>query len=299
MNSALSPPLVSAVLLSYNRRTELDEGLRHLRQLEFSGLEVVVVDNASTDGTADWVRGHHPWVRLLEMPANLGVAAYNRGFEAARGEFVLILDDDSIPARGALERMVEVFRAHPEAGVVAFDVRSYRYYHEVAALLPEADREATPDYPMGFNGAGAGVRRELLLRVGGYPEEFFLYWNELDLSLRILQAGYRIVQYPGIVAFHKFAPTNRDSTRGPYYYCRNLFWIYWKYFPWRTLLAATARLVYQCLYSCLEQRTTVYLRAMGSAFGRAAAVGRKRMPLRADITGRVRIAWKLAFIQYR
>jgi GT2 family glycosyltransferase len=194
---------------------------------------------------------------------------------------------------------VEIFRARDDVGVVAFDVRSYHCYSEVAALPPSLDRDATPEYPMGFNGAGAGVRRRLLLDAGGYPEEFFLYWNELDLALRILQAGYRIAQYPGVVAFHKLSPGNRASTRGPFYYSRNLFWIYWKYFPLGMLLPATARLVYQCLYSCLEQKTTVYLQALWAAFSGAGMIARKRCVLREEITRQVRIAWKLAFIQYR
>ena len=102
-------PLVSAVFLAYNRRDALRESVR--RMTEDSGyprdrLEVVVVDNASTDGTAAMVQAELPDVKLVRSAANIGAPAWNEGFAAAQGEYVLILDDDAYVDPGGLELAV-------------------------------------------------------------------------------------------------------------------------------------------------------------------------------------------------
>ncbi|ABZ83338.1 glycosyl transferase, family 2 [Heliomicrobium modesticaldum Ice1] len=117
--------LVSVVILNWNRRNDLKEGLTRLREQPYRPLEIIVVDNGSTDDSVAMVRAEFPEVRLIETGKNLGVEGYNAGFRQARGEYVLILDDDSFPAYDAITRMVSRFQADPRLGVVAFDVRSY------------------------------------------------------------------------------------------------------------------------------------------------------------------------------
>jgi len=291
--------LVSVVLLCWNRRAEVAEVLSHLRRLDYAPYEVIVVDNASDDGMAEMVARDFPEVRLLRMPDNLGIAGYNAGFAAAQGEYLVVLDDDSFPAVDAVGRMVEAFESDEALGVVAFDVRNAATHGKPSASATQASTREPPRYQMSFNGAGFGIRRELFQRIGWYPGEFFLYWNEQDTAFRVLAAGYRIETFPGIVAYHKFSPRNRASERAPFYYTRNAFWMVWKNYPLDLALITSWRLLFRCLFHGFEQGTTVYLRALWSAFAQVKALRGKRRPVSREIVRGARVTFELAFTQYR
>ena len=150
---------------------------------------------------------------------------------------------------------------------------------------------------MGFNGAGAGFRKDLFNMIGGYPEEVFLYWNEMDLAIRVLEEGYSIVEFPDIISYHKFAPTNRTSTRGPFYYTRNLYWIIWKYFPFNKMVIKTITLIFNSIFHSFEQNTTIYIKATLSAFVNINRIKRKKVKV--SILNKLRISTKLAFIIFK
>jgi hypothetical protein len=296
-------------MVCYNRRDDVREGLSRLAAQSYKEIEVIAVDNASTDGTRDMIREKFPTVRVIEIPVNAGVAAYNAGFRAARGKYVLILDDDSFPAKDAVGRMVEKFEQDQLLGVVAFDVRDVS---TIGATM-EGDNggdmppginsdcagcEKSTDYIMSFHGAGAGVRRNVIEQVGGYPEEFFLYFNETDMALRIWDAGYTIKSFPEVVAYHKSSRANRTSERAPFYYTRNLLWLIWKNYPASMAASATFKILYYVFYFTFDQRTTVYLRALVNAVLNADTALVRRKPVGRDTAGRMRIHLKSAFTMY-
>ncbi|MBB6692198.1 glycosyltransferase family 2 protein [Cohnella xylanilytica] len=297
-------PLVSIVMLCWNRLEDVRESLTRIRLIEYPELEVIVVDNGSTDGTPEMIEREFPEVRLLRMTENIGIAAYNRGFERARGEYLVIIDDDSFPAPKAIGRMVRKFERDPDLGVVAFDVRNFYHYDEVAQVEePESsakDSSATAaHYYMSFNGAGVGIRTNLFRRVGFYPEEFFLYNNEMDSAFRIWDAGYRIEFHSDVVAYHKYSPVNRTSWRAPYYYVRNAFWLVWKNYPAPMALRLTRSLLFKCVHASLEQRTWIYLKAMRDAFRQANLIQGKRKPVREEIALNLRVPYDVFFTFYR
>jgi len=301
----MTPPLVSIVSICWNRKDVICESLLRIREVDYPNLEIIVVDNASTDGTATMIESVFPEVRLLHMQENSGIAAYNVGFKAAQGEYIVILDDDSFPHRNSLKRMVEKFNNDASLGVAAFDVRNFYNYDEVKNDPIDETGEnretvaAAKDYLLAFNGAGAGVRREALELAGFYPEEFFLYWNEQDTAFRILDKGYGIQFFSDVVAYHKFSPVNRSSRRAPFYYTRNAFWLIWKNYPLGASLISTLRFIHYCLYSTMEQSTFVYLQAMLAAFINVRKLQGKRKPVKPDIARRLRIPLNLAFTFYR
>ncbi|WP_328597362.1 glycosyltransferase family 2 protein [Heliobacterium mobile] len=326
--------IVSVVILNWNRRNDLREGLIRLREQSYQPLEIIVVDNGSTDDSVEMVKRDFPEVHVIETGENLGVEAYNRGFLHATGEYIVILDDDSFPAVDAIGKMVEQFRRDPQLGVVAFDVRSYGQFEEwqrkrhediskttqakiskslqEKLSVPECDMSnkeklstsASDDtepveYYMSFNGAGAGIRRELLNRVGGYPGEFFLYMNETDLAFRIWNAGYKIKFFPDIVAYHKASPTNRQSWRAPLYYTRNLFWLVWKHQPAPYVFTLTFQLLYYCFYFAMEQKASVYLKAAWAAFRQMGMILELRKPVQDHVARNMRVPYRVNFTFYR
>ncbi|MDR0310540.1 MAG: glycosyltransferase family 2 protein [Acidobacteriota bacterium] len=301
----MTPPLVSIVSICWNRKADIRESLFRIREIDYPNLEIIVVDNASTDGTFEMIGADFPEVRLLRMPENQGIAAYNAGFKAARGEYAVILDDDSFPHRDSLKRMVSKFENDASLGVVAFDVRNFYNYDDVKNETideNEAGMEtaaAAKYYLLAFNGAGAGVRLDVLRQAGFYPEEFFLYWNEQDTAFRILNMGYGIRFFSDVVAYHKFSPVNRNSRRAPFFYTRNAFWLIWKNYPSGMALDLTLRFMHACFYSSMEQKTLVYLQAMLAAFAHMGKLRGKRKPVSPDIARGLRIPFNLAFTYYR
>lgn len=298
----MDKPLVSIVILCWNRKADVRESLQRIRGQVYPNVEVIVVDNASTDGTQDMIEAEFSEVNLIRMFKNIGIEAYNIGFENARGEYILILDDDSFPKEDAIEKMVQKFQADDQLGVVAFDVRNYFHYDDVNKMeeQPEPDTKAeAKDYTLAFNGAGAGVRKDIFKKVGYYPEEFFLYWNEQDTALRILDAGYSIRFFSDVISYHKYSPKNRASWRAPYYYTRNMFWLIWKNYPMDMALKLTLKSIYDCLYYSLEQRTTIYVKALYAALIGISNLKGKRKAVDREIAGNLRIPFYVSFTFYR
>lgn len=293
-------PLVSVVMLSFNRKADVREGVGEILSQDYPNIEIIVVDNGSADGTAEMVRSQfpQPGVNLIALENNIGIAAYNIGFNKAKGKYIVILDDDSFPEQKAIPRMVEEFEKKPELGVVAFDVRNYYDYKETnTAAGSTAGENSGSRYQMAFNGAGVGIRSECLQKVGGYPEEFFLYWNEQDLSIRVLDAGYKIQWFTDIISLHKYSPANRESWRAPFYYTRNLYWLVWKYFPLKKMLKDTLQLLYYSVYHTFDQHTLIYLRGAVSALANIGKI--KRQPAKKEVIKALRLTYRLPFIYYK
>jgi GT2 family glycosyltransferase len=223
---------LSVVILCWNDLKVLPDCLKSIyagtHKTEF---EVIVSDNGSEDGTADYVRENFPQVRLIENGANLRFAKGNNvGIRVSRGEYVLILNPDTIIHDGALDEMVAYAERHPEGG--AFSCRVVNEdgsYQEHVRPLPTIRSEwmltlrlgalarfsdwFNPGVYVGWNGDGersagqvAGcflvVRGELLKKLGGFDEQFFYYYEDTDLCRRVWEAGYSILYAPDIRITH-------------------------------------------------------------------------------------------------
>ncbi|URZ00932.1 glycosyltransferase family 2 protein [Clostridium felsineum] len=299
----MKTPLVSIVTICWNRKAEICESLYNIKKIDYESLEIIVVDNASTDGTIEKIEKDFKEVKLVKMTKNLGIEAYNVGFKEAKGEYIVILDDDSFPEKNSIKRMVEKFQKDDELGMVAFDVRNYYNYDEVKKMNLEEnfDGEAAEadDYIMAFNGAGAGVRTNVLKEAGFYPEEFFLYWNEQDTAFRILDMGYKIKFFADVIAYHKYSPQNRTSLRAPFYYTRNAFFLVWKNYSTKFALKKTMELIYSCFYFSMEQKTSIYLKAMWNAFINFNKIKGKRKVVNKYIEENLRIPLNVSFTFYK
>lgn len=192
-------PLVTLAVLAYNRRDAVRVTLtKMLRELDYPALEAIVVDNASSDGTASMIEAEFPGVRVLRRTENIGVAALNEAFAQARSPWVLLLDDDCYLEGDGLKRAVAAAEAQA-ADLVSFRVRSSFdrdwYFNDL--------------YPLGllaFWGCSALVSGRALRQLGGFDPNIFIWANEVEFTIRLLDQGWRHLYLPDVVSVHMKPP---------------------------------------------------------------------------------------------
>jgi len=235
----MSQPLVSVVVLNFCRRAELGRTLESLLAQAYQPRELLVVDNASRDDSVKFVAKNFPEARVIALPENIGCGGRNRGVEAARGEFVVTIDND-IRFNSPLElgKVVAAFERKPEASALAFKIllEETGRLHRRDWCHPRSFRAyANKEFETCYIPEGAcAFRRETFLRVGGYYEPFRIGGEGDDLALRMIDAGFRIFYCPEVEVRHSMAMETRAGRRPHYYYIRNHIWTAFRsYSGWR------------------------------------------------------------------
>ena len=325
----MSRPRLSVVVPTYNGRHLLGRCLDSLRRHMPEGVEVVVVDDASTDRTDEWVLSAHPYVKLRRMERNGGfVSAANAGIAAARGEFVQLLNNDAEVTAGWAEAGLAPFD-HTGVGSVAplvlvrsdpsrvdsagdsyalFGWPSKRGHGQPAHRW--ADRAPGPVF--GASGSSAIYRATALARVGGYDPTFGSYYEDVDLSFRLRWAGYSCMYAPGCMIRHDISATY-DHARPDLQrrMARNAEWLFWSNLPTPTLLLALAPhlgfVVAQAMVKLLKGRLGPFaagkldaIRGLSTVRARravrrdlaAAATSRPHFPMQALPVASIRDHWR-------
>ena len=258
---------VAPVIVNYNTCDDLRRCLLSLEE-KLGRLPAVVVDNGSTDGSREMVRGEFPWVRLAENPGNPGYAsACNLGIRTAREPYVFILNSDVEFVQGGLEEVVSYLDEHPGVaalgplvlngdGSLQMSCRRFPSMLEnvVHGFLGELwpDNPFTRSYQMKdldreepcevdwVSGAAMLLRREAALDVGGFDEAYFMYVEDVDLCWRLRRAGYGVVFHPAFRLVHHIGRTSsQQSTRMLYEHHRSMFIFFRRRYPgWRGRLLA-------------------------------------------------------------
>jgi len=232
-------PLVSVNILTWNRRDIVIENIHALKQQTYPNVEIIVVDNASADGTSEEIRRVFPEIFVITMKRNVGIAGWNHGFRKAKGKYVVVLDDDAFLEKDAIEKMVQQFEKDRNLGAIGtkqIDVSTMQMFNW--GSFSEEDNKNTEGVPhFTFNGQGAAIRTELFGDIGYFDEDIFIYFHEVDFAIRVLNAGYKVKYFPNIVVYHDI-PISRQLGVVRYYYgMRNKYLFLWKYFPiWFAIL---------------------------------------------------------------
>lgn len=238
-------PAITIVMLTHNRCDEVVRTLSHSCALPEQPA-VVVVDNASTDGTPDAVSRQFPHVHLIRAKTNLGAAARTVGVECAATPYVALSDDDTHWQPGSLARAVELFDKHQRLAVitarvlVGADGREDPTCTEMArSPLPRA-----PGMPgqalLGFLAGASAVRRTAFLECGGFELRFFLGGEEAMLAVDLAARGWWLCYVPELVVRHYPSP-QRDATARRFLLVRNALWFAWLRRPLGSALACTLR----------------------------------------------------------
>lgn len=203
----------TVVIVTHNRRDEL---LSHLERHE---APVVVVDNASTDGTAQALAAY-PQVQVVRLPSNHGARGRTVGACLARTTYIAFADDDSWWEPGALERAETVFEQHPGLGLLAGSIVVEQVgggsrpdpINEVLARSPLGDGGAGPCL-LGFVGCAAIVRREAFFAAGGFDDVIRFPGEEERLALDLDHGGWQIAFLPELVTHHLPSPRRENPQR--------------------------------------------------------------------------------------
>jgi len=221
-------PRISIAILNYQRREILRGALEAARR-QRGAFEIIAVDNASTDGSAEMVQREFPDVRLIRLSSNVGAAGRNAGVTAAKGDIVVTLDNDVLfTTPHDVERVATVFARHPRAAIVNFMIvgADGQLSRRDWCHPRDADQWAQSEFPTSYVLEGASAcRREAFLATGGYWPPLFIGHEGLDLALRLINAGHELVYTPEIRVRHLVEPSVRPSSRIYYTYTRNALWV--------------------------------------------------------------------------
>jgi len=256
---------LSVIIISHNTReltaNAVESVLRSNTRYRF---EVIVVDNASTDGSAEAIAARFPEVRLVRNAKNVGFArANNQAIRLARGRYILLLNSDTVVRPDTFETMLDFMEAHPRVGAAGCKVllpdgsldkacrrgfptpaASFYYVFGLARLFPKSARfnayhlghlDPDTDHPVDcLVGAFMLVRRETIGQVGLLDERFFMYGEDVDWCFRIRQAGWDIHYWPRTSIVHyKRASWGRRPARVIREFHRSMWLFHRKHFAAR------------------------------------------------------------------
>lgn len=248
----MTETLLSIIIPNWNGLKFLEPCLDSLALQTHTTLEVIVVDNASTDGSQAFMRDHYPSVTLLELPENRGfTGACNAGMRAAKGDFIALLNNDTEVDEGWAAAVADAFARHPEVGMVASKMLLYNqrdHIHTAGDFFTvngkagnrgvwqrddgQYDRE---EYVFSACGGSSVYRRDMLDKIGLLDDAYFFLLEDVDLGWRAQLSGYRCLYTPQAVVYHHLSATGGGVTAS-YYDGRNRIMLLVKNYPaalWR------------------------------------------------------------------
>jgi GT2 family glycosyltransferase len=254
--SKIEKGLVSIIVVNWNGLAYLEECLTSAESQSYAPVELLAVDNGSTDGSRQWLRERcrEKW-RLAELPVNQGFAGgVNAGIRTARGEFVALLNNDAVADRDWLSELIACM-ADTAVGMAASKILFYeqrQVIDKVGHLLypdglnrgrgaGEADcgQFEQPDEVFFPDGCAALYRRSMLDDVGMFDEQFFAYGDDADLGLRARWRGWNCGYAPGAKVYHRHSRSlGKYSPQKAFLVERNRFWVAVKLFPMPVLMVS-------------------------------------------------------------
>ena len=290
---------LSVIIPHWNAKEHLPACLDSLRAQRGAECEIIIVDNASEDGSQAFIKENYPEVRLIELAENQGFAgACNIGMGAAGSDVVALLNNDTEVHSGWAQAIINGFAQYPDAGMIAsrmmlFDKRDHFHttgdFYRVdgqpgnrGVWQQDRGQYDQADYVFSACGGAAAYRCAMLDEIGMLDEDFFFSGEDVDLGWRAQLAGYRCVYIPDAIVYHKVSATGGGVTSS-YYDGRNMLYILMKDYPaalwrkyWRRILGRQIHLAWDALRAWRGAAARARLRGMMAAVIHAPKMLRKR-----------------------
>lgn len=283
--------MVSVVIPNYNGEKFLKDCLESLKRQTFEDMEVIMVDNGSTDDSVGTAKKLYPEIRVVELGGNTGFAfAVNRGIEAAEGEYVLLLNNDTIVFPNFVKNQYKMIKGKPDV----FSCSALMIQNGNRELVDDAGDELAafgwgfaPDRDKPVSGcmvphevfsscAGAAIyRKSVFDEIGLFDESFFAYLEDMDVGCRARLAGYRNLYNPYAKVYHLGSASSgsRHNAFKVELSARNSMWMFRKNMPvWQFVLNAPfifAGIIIKTAYFAKKGLVKAYLKGIGAGlFGR-------------------------------
>lgn len=243
-----APAHASVVIATRNRNQELRNAIASaLRQTVT--VEIIVIDDGSTDGTSEMVHVAFPQVRLIRHLESRGyIARRNEGARSAGGDVVFSIDDDAAFSTARIvEQTLNEFSSE-RVGAVAIPYIDVLVDRRVRQMAPDSEAVYVTD---SYIGTAHAVRRDVFLRLGGYREDLVHQGEEGDFCIRMLDAGY-VVRLGNADPIHHVESTKRDLGRMDFYGVRNAVVVAWQNVPFPFVLAQLPVTTIRCLLLTLQ-----------------------------------------------
>ncbi len=235
-------PLISIITLNYNQTDVTCAFLESTKNLNYKNFETIVVDNASSENpTKRFLSNQYPNVQIIRSEVNLGFTGGNNlGMRAAKGDYIFIVNNDTEVTPDLLDKLLEPFEQDPDIGVVCPKIKyfeqpeiiQYAGFSEMNMYTCQNETIGNKELDKGqydytapthcAHGAAMLVKREVLEKVGMFAENYFIYYEEIDWSTRIIRAGFKIIYQGNATIYHKESITmGKQSAIKVYYHTRN------------------------------------------------------------------------------
>jgi GT2 family glycosyltransferase len=239
---------VTVIIVNWNGKKFVAKCLDGLRKQTYKNFSVIMVDNGSNDGSAEFVSKKYPEVEIEALSENLGFSiANNIAVESVETEYVVLLNNDAVPHPNWLENLLNAIKDHPEAGFAAskmlffdnpttIDRTGDIYTTGGTALLRGrgqlSDNYTDREWVFGACAGAALYKTRMLKDVGLFDEDFFLVYEDVDLSFRAQLRGFKCLYVPDAIVYHLASSSIvDDSSISVYYSHRNLEWVYIQNMP--------------------------------------------------------------------
>jgi GT2 family glycosyltransferase len=305
---------VSIIVLTWNARDRIGDCLTSLAALDPPPSEVIVADNASSDDTVGYVHEAFPTVRLLPLDRNLGYAGGNNaGARAASGKYLVFLNDDTRVDRHWLRALVAAAEIEPAVGLVTSRIvygdrpdlvdsagdgylqcgGAFKHWHGQPVETAPGSREV-----FGACGAAFLIRRDLFESIAGFDEEYFMVYEDVDLSYRARLRGARCVYAADALVLHAgSASIGWTSERQVFFGQRNLEWTWIKNSParllWRSALSHAIYDLAGAFGYARQGRFGTWCRAKAAALRGLGPVLAKRRAVQQTATVDPAVLWRL------
>lgn len=285
--------MLSVGIVNFNGMATIGAVIASIHRQDVPVDHLLVVDNASTDGSREWIVKHYPEVEVVSLPENRGpAAARNRLLQEVRTPWVLLLDNDIVLEPDVCRKLVGILRAHPDIALCHPEIRDEAdpladhynggWIHYLGAFISRKKPDplrSRPEFEIfdTVSGAAMLVRRQDALAVGGFDEDYVFNWEDGDFCIRLTLSGRKCVNVPEAVVHH------RGKSRGMakvYYQARNRWMFLLKFYEWPTFLLSLPMLTLfeaaQFGFVCLKGAGGDYFRGLRDVIRKLPGLLQKR-----------------------
>jgi len=277
---------ITVIVVNWNGKKFLSKCLNGLRKQTYEHFTTILVDNGSTDGSVDFIKAHFPEVKTIALSENIGFSGANNVIlKTVQTEFAALINNDGVAHSLWLQKLTETLDYYPRAGFAAskmvyfdnpdtIDRAGDAYTTAGVGSLrgrgASAESYSKQEWIFGASAGAALYRMRMLTDIGLFDEDFFLLYEDVDLSFRAQLNGYRCLYVPDAVVYHMATKSiGYDSAKSIYYGHRNLEWTYIQNMPKKLILRSIAPhilyIIFAFIFFILIGHGRTYLKAKKDA----------------------------------